>query len=64
MADYSAVKSFFHSEKHFFPRFPKSEKLIKAVIRHIPSNTPAEGIYETLFEHGLQVISVKKMTSN
>jgi hypothetical protein len=65
MTDYSAIKSFFHSEKlSFFTFFPKSVKLIKAVIRYIPSNTPAEEIYEALLEHGFRVIIVKQITSN
>jgi hypothetical protein len=34
---------------------------MKAVIKHLPSNTPAEEIYEALVDLGLDVISVKQM---
>jgi hypothetical protein len=37
MADFSAIKSFFLSKKlSFYTYFPKSQKPIKAVIRHLP----------------------------
>jgi hypothetical protein len=49
MADFSAIKSFLLSYCTFFP---KSQKLIKAVIRHLPTNTPTEEMYEALVEHG------------
>jgi hypothetical protein len=43
MADFLAVKSHFEGNKlSFFTFYPKSEKPIKAVIRHIAINTPAE----------------------
>jgi hypothetical protein len=35
---------------------------MKAVIRHLPHNTPAEDIYDGLVSLGFDVISVKKMT--
>jgi hypothetical protein len=45
MADFSAIKTFFTSQKlSFFSFFPKSQKPVKAVIRHLPSVTPAEEI--------------------
>jgi hypothetical protein len=34
---------------------------MKAVIQHLPSNTPAEDIYEEMVEHGFDIISVKQM---
>jgi hypothetical protein len=43
--------------------FPKSQRPVKAVIRHLPSNTPAEEIYEPLVELGFDVISGKQMTT-
>jgi hypothetical protein len=49
MADYSATKS--HLQKnilHYFAFFPNSEKRIKAVICHLPLDTPAEGISNSL----------------
>jgi hypothetical protein len=49
MVDFLGVKS--HLENHnlaFFTFFPKSEKPIKAVIRHLPINTPAEDICDGL----------------
>jgi hypothetical protein len=64
MADFSAIKSFFLSKKFdFYTFFPKSQKPIKAVIRHLPSNTPAEEICEALVELGFDTISVRQMTS-
>jgi hypothetical protein len=65
MDDFSAIKSFFKKENlSFFTFHPKSLKPIKAVIQHIPSVTPAEGIYEALTEFGFDVMSVKQMTSS
>jgi hypothetical protein len=37
---------------------------MKAVIRHLPSVTPAEEIYEALRDLGFDVMSVKQMTSS
>jgi hypothetical protein len=64
LVDYQAVKS--HFEKNslsYFTFFPKSEKLIKAVIRHFPVNTAAEDIAEGLVDIGFDVISVKQMST-
>jgi hypothetical protein len=64
MADFSAIKSFSLSKKiSSYSFFPKSHKSIKAVIRHLPSNTHAEEIYEALLELGFDAISVKQMTT-
>jgi hypothetical protein len=42
MADFSAIKKHLEScNLSYFTFFPKSEKPIKAVIRHLPQNTPA-----------------------
>jgi hypothetical protein len=65
MVDYLAVKSFFNQHSpSYFTFFPKSEKPIKAVLRHLPSNTPAQDISEGLVDLGFDVISVKQMSSN
>jgi hypothetical protein len=58
MADFSAIKSFFLSKKlSFYTYFPKSQKLIKAVIRHLPPNTPAKEICEALVELGFDTMT-------
>jgi hypothetical protein len=65
MSDFSAIKAFFQKENLSSYTFhPKSLKPIKAVIRHLPSLTPAEEIYEALEELGFDIISVKQMTSS
>jgi hypothetical protein len=64
MADFSAIRSHFESNNlHYFTFHPKSQKPIKAVIRHLPFNTPAEDISDGLVSLGFDVISVKQMTS-
>jgi hypothetical protein len=64
MVDYLAVKAHFDSTNmSYFTFFPKSLKPIKAVIRHLPYNTPAEDISDGLVEFGFDVISVKQMSS-
>jgi PAX-interacting protein 1 len=64
MADFSTIKSFFLSKKFaFYTFFPKSQKPIKAVIRHLSPNTPAEEICEALVELGFDTISVRQMTT-
>jgi hypothetical protein len=37
---------------------------IKALMRHLPHNTPAENIYEGLKSLGFHVIGVKQMATN
>jgi hypothetical protein len=63
MVDFLAVKS--HFEKNnllsYFTFYPKSEKPIKAVVRHLPQNTPAEDICDGLVSLDFDVISVKQM---
>jgi hypothetical protein len=57
--DFPTIKSFFLSKKlSFYTFFPKFQKPIKAVIRHLPPNTPAEEIYEALVELGFDMYSV------
>jgi hypothetical protein len=57
--------AFFQKENlSFYTLHPKGLKPIKAVIRHLPSLTPDEEIYEALQELGFDIISVKQMTSS
>jgi hypothetical protein len=64
MVDYQAVKNYFNTQSlPYFTFFPKSLKPIKAVIRHLPHNTPAEDMAEGLGDIGFDVISVKQMSS-
>jgi hypothetical protein len=65
MADYSAIKDHFDSKAfHYFTFHPKSEKPIKAVIRHLPMDTPAEDLSKGLQDLGFSVLSVKQMTAS
>jgi hypothetical protein len=43
-ADYSAIKYYNSKILNYFTFYPKSLKPIKAVIRHLPGNAPAEEI--------------------
>jgi hypothetical protein len=64
MDDFSAIKKHLESTNlSYFTYFPKSEKPIKAVIRHLPSNTPAQDICDGLTDLGFHIISVKQMSS-
>jgi hypothetical protein len=64
MGDYSAVRAYLDSKNlHYYTFHPKSQKPIKAVIRHLPSNTPAEDISHGLVSLGFDVISVKQIAS-
>jgi hypothetical protein len=64
MADFQSIKSHFDTIKlSYYTFFPKSEKTIKAVIRHLPTNTLAEDICGELVSLGFDVISVKQMTT-
>jgi hypothetical protein len=64
MLDFEAVKAHFHSHNlSFYSFFPKSEKPIKAVIRHLPINTPAEDIPEGLGDLGFDVVSVRQLST-
>jgi hypothetical protein len=47
MADYSAIKSYLEKYNlHYFTFSPYSEKPMKAVILHLPPDTPAEDIFQ------------------
>jgi hypothetical protein len=64
MADFKAVKSHFTSNSlSYYSFFPKSQKPVKAVIRHLPSNTPAKDISEGLENLGFDVVSIKQLTT-
>jgi hypothetical protein len=65
MMDYSAIRTFFDDQKyHYFTFHAKSEKPIKAVIRQLTSDTPAEDIASSLQDLGFRLISVKQMISS
>jgi hypothetical protein len=63
MADFQSFKSHFDSQNLSYYFFSKSEKTIKAVIGHLPHNTPAEDISDGLVSVGFDVVSVKQMTA-
>jgi hypothetical protein len=64
IVDYQAVKAHFtKSSLAYFTFFPMSEKPVKAVLRHLPSNTPAQDISDGLVDLGFDVVSVKQMSS-
>jgi hypothetical protein len=46
---------------HYFTYYPKSLKPNKAVIRHLPLDTPAQYISDGLMDVSFDVITVKKM---
>jgi len=49
---------------HYFTSHPKSEEPTKAVIRCLPTDTPAEGISNALVALGFSVISDRHMATN
>jgi hypothetical protein len=64
LADFKSVKSLFISQRlSYYTFFSKSEKPIKAAIRHLPLNTPAEDISDGLVNLGFDVVSIKQMTT-
>jgi hypothetical protein len=63
MADFQSVKSHCTCNLSFYFFYPKSEKYMKALIRHLPHNTPAEDISERLVGLRFYTISVKQMTA-
>jgi hypothetical protein len=61
MADYLAMKSYLEKHNHnYFTFSPNSEKPVKAVVRHLPPDTPAEIISNSLEDLGFNVISVRQ----
>jgi hypothetical protein len=64
MVDYQAVKAHFDQiSLAYFTFFPKSEKPVKAVLRRLPSNTPARDISDGMVDLGFDVVNVKQMSS-
>jgi hypothetical protein len=64
MADFQSVKSYFDNHNlSYFSFFPKNEKPVKAVIRQLPHNTPAQDISDGLVSLGFDVINVKQTTT-
>jgi hypothetical protein len=64
LADFAAVKFYLESQSlSYFTFFPKSQKPIKAVIRHLLINCPAQDISEGLIDLGFDIMSVKQMTT-
>jgi hypothetical protein len=64
MVDYSAMKSYLEKNNlHYFTFSTNSEKRIKAVICHLPPDTPVEDISNSLDDSGFNVINVKQMTA-
>jgi hypothetical protein len=65
MADYSAMKSYLEKNGlHYFTFSPNSKNSIKAVILHLPPETPAEDISNGLEDLALNVVNVRQMTAN
>jgi hypothetical protein len=64
MGDFSAIRKYLEGKNlSHFTLFHKPEKPIKAVIRQLPLNTPAQDISDCLMDLGFDIISVKQMTS-
>jgi hypothetical protein len=64
MVDCQAIKEYFNQNSlAYLTFFPKSEKPVKAVLRHLTSNTPAKDISDGLVDLGFDVVSVKQMSS-
>jgi hypothetical protein len=64
MSDYSVIQTYVDSQSlNYFTLYAKSEKPIKAVIRHLPADTPAKDISNGLDDLGYDVLSVKQMTT-
>jgi hypothetical protein len=64
MDDYTALKAHLEStERNYYTFHPKDEKPIKAVIRHLPIDTPAEDIANELVAMDYKVQNVRQMTT-
>jgi hypothetical protein len=64
MTHYLVIKK--HLEQKRVPHYtyhPKSEKPIKAVMRHLPGNTPAADIASELLAMDFTLISVRQLSS-
>jgi len=64
MEDYVTLKKHLdQNQTHYYTFHPKAEKPIKAVIRHLPGETPAEDIANELLALGYKVHNVRQMTT-
>jgi hypothetical protein len=64
MADFETVKSHFtNNNLSYYSFFPRSQKPIKVVIRHLPRNSLAEDISDELVNQGVDVINAKQLTN-
>jgi len=64
MTDYLVIKKHLEQKKvPYYTYHPKLEKPIKAVIRHLPGNTPAADIACELQAMGFTIISVRQLSS-
>jgi hemin uptake protein HemP len=62
---YSAIESYLEKNNlQYFTSTPNSEKPIKAVIRHLLPDTPAEDISNSLESLGFRVINMRQLTTN
>jgi hypothetical protein len=60
MTDYSAKKFYLEKNNLHYFIFPRNfERPMKAVILHVPPNTPAENISNSLEDLGFSVIKVR-----
>jgi hypothetical protein len=63
MADFEATKYHFNNNNFsYYSFFLKTQKPIKAEIRHFALNTPAEDISEGLLNLAFDIVSGKQMT--
>jgi hypothetical protein len=63
-ANYSALMRYFVASKiPYYTFHPKSLKSAKAVIRHLPGDTPIKDISDELLALGFTVINVRQMTA-
>jgi hypothetical protein len=64
MVDYNAIQKFLTKKNlHFFTFYTKVDKLVKAVIRHLPGNISAVDITVALQEIDYNIVSLKQMTA-
>jgi hypothetical protein len=63
MADHAVKTHFKNTNLVFYTFYPKSQKLIKAVICHLPEATPAEEVSDRLMDLGYDIIIKHKMTT-
>jgi hypothetical protein len=60
---YSAIESYLEKNNNYFTSSSNSEKPAKAVICHLPPDTPAEDISSGLEDLGFNVINMRQMTT-